>query len=122
MFTVPRTMSTQHPDNAKVPFFVSGSVIGGEDEILEAYLVFSQLGCQEQMWDFEGKKALPWVVSELLAKDQDFFRKRPLGKEVFLTFRIPNPEIEKVEAKLCCQSAIWDTFCTEHFGLVRGAK
>ncbi len=22
----------------------------------------------------------------------------------------------------CCQSAIWDTFRTEHFGLVRGAK
>lgn len=100
MSTIPRTMSTQHPDNAKMPFFVSGGVIGGEDEILEAYLVFSQLGCQEQMWDFEGKKALPWVVSELLAKDLDFFRKRPLGKEVFLTFRIPNPEIERVEAKL----------------------
>lgn len=97
---IPRTMSTQHPDNVKMPFFACSSVIGGEDEILEAYLAFSQLGCQEQMWDFEGKKALPWVVSELLAKDLDFFRKRPLGKEVFLTFRIPNPEVEKVEAKL----------------------
>ena len=83
-----------------MPFFSSSGVISNEDEILEAYLVFSQLGCQEQMWDFEGKKAIPWVVSELLAKDQDFFRKRPLGREVFLTFRIPNPDIEKVEAKL----------------------
>ncbi len=100
MFAVPRTMSTQHPDNAKMPFFASGGVIAGEDEILEAYLAFSQLGCQEQMWDFEGKKALPWVVSELLAKDTEFFGKRRLGKEVFLTFRIPNPELEKVEAKL----------------------
>lgn len=100
MFTIPRTMSTQHPDNARVPFFSSGGVIGGEDEILEAYLAFSQFGCQEQMWDFEGKKAVPWVVSELLAKGQDFFSKRPLGKEVFLTFRIPNPEIERMEAKL----------------------
>lgn len=100
MNTVPRTMSTQHPDNARIPFFTSGGVMGGEDEILEAYLLFSQFGCQEQMWDFEGKKALPWVLSELLAKDQDFFEKQPLGKEVFLTFRIPNPEIEKIEAKL----------------------
>jgi len=100
MFTVPRTMSTQHPDNARIPFFASGSVMGGEDEILEAYLLLSQFGCQEQMWDFEGKKALPWVISELLAKDQEFFEKRPLGKEVFLTFRIPNPEIERIEAKL----------------------
>lgn len=93
-------MSTQHPDNARMPFFISGNVIGGEDEILEAYLLFSQFGCQEQMWDFEGKKALPWVVSELLAKDQEFFKKRPLGRDVFLTFRIPNPELEKMEAKL----------------------
>lgn len=100
MLTIPRTMSTQHPDNARMPFFSSSGVIGGEDEILEAYLLFSQFGCQEQMWDFEGKKAVPWVVSELLAKGQDFFRKRPLGKEVFLTFRIPNPEIERMEAKL----------------------
>jgi phosphoenolpyruvate carboxylase len=93
-------MSTQHPDNATIPAFSSGGVISGEDEILEAYLLFSQFGCQEQMWDFEGKKAVPWVVSELLAKDQDFFRRHPLGKDVFLTFRIPNPEIEKTEAKL----------------------
>jgi len=100
MVTIPRTMSTQHPDNARTPFFSSGSVVSGEEEILEAYLLFSQFGCQEQMWDFEGKKAVPWVLSELLSRDRDFFEKRPLGKEVFLTFRIPNPEIERVEAKL----------------------
>ncbi|MEM3657865.1 MAG: phosphoenolpyruvate carboxylase, partial [Candidatus Hadarchaeum sp.] len=97
---VPRTMSTQHPDNARLPPFSSGDVMGGEDEILEIYWVFSQLNCQEQMWDFEGKKALPWVVSELLMKNQEFFRERFLGKDFFLTFRIPNPEIETVEAKL----------------------
>lgn len=100
MPTIPRTMSTQHPDNARMPFFSSSGVMGSEDEILEAHLLFSQFGCQEQMWDFEGKKAVPWVVSELLTKDQDFFRRKPLGKDVFLTFRIPNPEIEKMEAKL----------------------
>ncbi|MDP2920550.1 MAG: phosphoenolpyruvate carboxylase [Dehalococcoidia bacterium] len=97
---IPRCMSTQHPDNAIMPAFSSGSVINGDDEILEAYLLFSQFGCQEQMWDFEGKKAVPWVVSELLAKDHDFFKRHPLGRDVFLTFRIPNPEIEKTEAKL----------------------
>jgi phosphoenolpyruvate carboxylase len=97
---VPRCMSTQHPDNAITPPFSSGQVINGDDEILEAYLLFSKFGCSEQMWDFEGKKAVPWVVSELLAKDQDFFKRHPLGKDVFLTFRIPNPEIEKMEAKL----------------------
>ncbi|MFO7773038.1 MAG: phosphoenolpyruvate carboxylase [Dehalococcoidia bacterium] len=93
-------MSTQHPDNATLPPFSPSGVMSGDDEILEAYLVFSQFGCQEQMWDFEGKKAVPWVVSELLSKDHDFFKRHPLGKDVFLTFRIPNPEVEKTEAKL----------------------
>ncbi|MFC1964008.1 phosphoenolpyruvate carboxylase [Chloroflexota bacterium] len=93
-------MSTQHPDNATSPAFSSVGVMSGEDEILEAYLLFSQFKCQEQMWDFEGKKAVPWVISELLAKDSDFFQRHPLGKDIFLTFRIPNPEIEKTEAKL----------------------
>jgi len=93
-------MSTQHPDNVLPPAFSSGSVINGDEEILEAYLLFSKFGCSEQMWDFEGKKAVPWVISELLAKDQDFFKRHPLGKDFFLTFRIPNPEIEKMEAKL----------------------
>jgi len=93
-------MSTQHPDNVTPPPFSSSGIMSGDDEILEAYLVYSQLGCQEQMWDFEGKKAVPWVVSELLSKDQDFFKKHPLGKDVFLTFRIPNPEVERTEAKL----------------------
>lgn len=97
---IPRCMSTQHPDNANIPEFGSGSIMSGDDEILEAFLVFSQFGCQEQMWDFEGKRAVPWVISELLARDQDFFRKHPLGVDVFLTFRIPNPEIERTEAKL----------------------
>ena len=68
MPVIPRTMSTQNPDNATIPPFCTVDVLSGEDEILEAYLLFSQLGCQEQMWDFEGKKAVPWVVSELLAK------------------------------------------------------
>jgi len=96
----PRTMSTQHPDNVKIPDFASGDIINGEDEIYEAYLAFSRFGIHEQMWDYEGKRVLPWVVSELLTKNPDFFHKKKLGKNIFLTFRIPNPEIDKIEAKL----------------------
>ena len=33
---VPRTMSTQHPDNVRQPFFVNNSVIAGDEEIKEA--------------------------------------------------------------------------------------
>jgi phosphoenolpyruvate carboxylase len=34
-------MSTQHPDNVAMPFFAGNSVHAGEDEIKEAYYVFS---------------------------------------------------------------------------------
>ncbi|MDY6779151.1 MAG: phosphoenolpyruvate carboxylase, partial [Halobacteria archaeon] len=56
MSQVPRVMSTQHPDNATAPFFSEGDVLEGEDEIREAFYVYSHLGCDEQMWDFEGKE------------------------------------------------------------------
>jgi phosphoenolpyruvate carboxylase len=93
-------MSTQHPDNIRIPDFASRDIINGEDEIDEAYFAFSRFGIHEQMWDYEGKRVLPWVVSELLTKNPEFFQKRRLGRDVFLTFRIPNPEIDKIEAKL----------------------
>ncbi len=32
--------------------------MSGEDEIKEAYYAFSHLGCEEQMWDCEGKEVV----------------------------------------------------------------
>ena len=52
---IPRTMSTQHPDNVHAPFFSENPLIDGEDEIVEAYSAFSVLGCHEQLFDYEGK-------------------------------------------------------------------
>jgi phosphoenolpyruvate carboxylase len=91
-------MSTQHPDNVNMPLFASGQTISMDEEIEEACWAYS-LGIDEQMWDFEGKKTLPGVVSELLTQNQDFFKENPLGKNYFLTLRIPNPAVEKNEAK-----------------------
>ncbi len=56
MTAIPRCMSTQHPDNATVPFFATSGVLAGEDEIREAFYAYSHLGCDEQMWDVEGKE------------------------------------------------------------------
>jgi len=44
MRLIPRTMSTQHPDNATVPLWAKSEVISGDDEVVEAYYVFSNLG------------------------------------------------------------------------------
>jgi phosphoenolpyruvate carboxylase len=93
-------MSTQHPDNVATPFFAENSELGGEDEIQEAYYAFSHLGCREQMWDCEGKEVDNFVVKKLLTKYEYFFKKNVLGKDIFLTLRVPNPTVEKSEAKI----------------------
>lgn len=100
MAEVPRLMSTQHPDNATLPFFASGDVIEGEDEIQEAYYVASHLGCDEGMWDFEGKEGDEYVVKKLLARYEEYFESNRLGSDFRLTIRGPNPDLEASEAKI----------------------
>jgi phosphoenolpyruvate carboxylase len=97
-------MSTQHPDNVSAPFFAENNVLAGEDEIKEAYYVFSNLGCEEQMWDCEGKEVDTFVVKKLLTKYEPFFREHVLGRDVFVTLRVPNPEVEKAEAKVLLET------------------
>jgi len=97
-------MSTQHPDNVNSPFFATDTELGGEDEIQEAYYAFSHLGCDEQMWDCEGKEVDNYVVKKLLTKHEPFFRYKRLGKDVFITLRVPNPTIEKAEAKILLET------------------
>ena len=41
MRKVPRTMSTQHPDNVTMPFFTEGTSFLEKAPIKEAYYVFS---------------------------------------------------------------------------------
>jgi len=101
---VPRCMSTQHPDNVQAPFFATDTVLGGEDEIQEAFYVFSHLGCDEQMWDCEGKEVDNFVVKKLLTRYESFFREKVLGRDVFLTLRVPNPTVEKAEAKILLET------------------
>ena len=59
---IPRTMSTQHPDNTFIPFFAREPILSGEDEVVEAFYAFDVLGIEEQMWDFEGKEVDDFVV------------------------------------------------------------
>jgi phosphoenolpyruvate carboxylase len=97
-------MSTQHPDNVHLPFFAESQDLGGEDEIQEAFYAYSHLGCDEQMWDAEGKEVDGFVVKKLLTKYPDFFTNTRLGKDIFLTIRVPNPEEEKAEAKVLVET------------------
>lgn len=101
---VPRCMSTQHPDNVDPPFFSSSNEVAGEEEILEAYYTFSHLGCDEQMWDYEGKEIDNYVVKKLLTKYPTYFNEKRLGRDLFLTYRVPNPTVEKAEAKILLET------------------
>lgn len=101
---IPRIMSTQHPDNVSPPFFAETVDMSGEDEIQEAYYAFSHLGCDEQMWDSEGKEVDDFVVKKLFSRYNHFFKKKRLGEENFLTLRVPNPAVEKEEAKILVEA------------------
>ena len=111
---IPKVMSTQHPDNASpAPFADDTGVLRGDGEVEEAVDVFA-LGCDEQMWDSEGKEADNQVVRKLLTGYPDFFQDDiRLGADVALTLRVPNPRVERdmrksmVEA-LQSVSSSWD--------------
>jgi phosphoenolpyruvate carboxylase len=102
--TIPKTMSTQHPDNASIPRWCDDDVIQGEAELHEAYFAYRDIGCDEVMWDSEGKDVDTHVVRKLLSMYPDFFQKTVIGEEVFLTYRIPNPQIEIAERKIVTET------------------
>ena len=95
------------------PLPTPAGVLKGDGEVDEAVDVFA-LGCDEQMWDSEGKEADNQVVRKLLTNYPDFFQGNlQLGRDVALTLRVPNPRIESdmrksmVEALQSVPSA-WD--------------
>lgn len=101
---IPRTMSTQHPDNVRQPFFVDNSVIAGEEEVKEAFYAFSHLKIKEQLWDCEGKEVDNYVVEKLVTRYGDYFKKHKLGKDLFITVRGPNPNVEKNQGKVLIET------------------
>ena len=101
---IPRTMSTQHPDNACTPEWSKEEVINGNAEVLEAYYAYSTLGCQEVMWDSEGKDTDTRVARKLLQKYWEFFASHTIGEDLFLTYRVPNPKIEGAEKKIIVET------------------
>ncbi len=91
---IPKTMATQHPDNAFKPYWNNRPFISTSKEVEECFRSFSDLDCDEYMWDWEGKFVDEAVVDRLYIKYLDYFSKHPLGKDKFLTFRVPNIQRE----------------------------
>ncbi len=95
MRKIPRTMVTQHPDNASKAFWLGESFIDSRNEVRECFTSFSELNCEEFMWDWEGKYVDEAVIERLFEENFSFFKRNSLGKDIFLTYRFPNIWIEK---------------------------
>jgi phosphoenolpyruvate carboxylase len=95
MRRIPRTMATQHPDNASSAFWLGKSFIDSRDEVRECIVAFAQLGCGEFMWDWEGKYVDEAVIERVFEESLPLFRKKALGRDIFLTYRLPNIWVEK---------------------------
>jgi len=91
---IPTTMASQHPDHASAPYWHKDPFIPVQDESEETYLAFSDLGIGEYKWDWEGKLVDESVMERLLSNYYEYFKKNEIGKEKFLTFRLPNPKAE----------------------------
>lgn len=87
-------MISQHPDNSSKPYWHNSTFISTRHETKECFLSFSDLGVSEYKWDWEGKYVDESVIERLFSEHHDYFKKNPLGKEKFLTFRLPNPKVE----------------------------
>lgn len=96
MRKIPATMATQHPDNAGAPFWDDGKpFIGVHEEMHEAVACFRDLKVAEYMWDWEGKHADAAVIDRLFSDYHGYFSEYQLGRDQFLTFRLPNIWEEK---------------------------
>ncbi len=87
---IPSLMATQHPDNANAAFWTNQAMITTSMETEEIYECFFTLGCDEYMWDWEGKFADEAMIERLMARHLDTFKKNSLGLDKFITLRIPN--------------------------------
>ncbi len=87
-------MGSQHPDNASIPYWHNKALVSAQKEIKELFLCFSELGIDEFMWDWEGKLVDEAVIERILSKYTEYFLEHQVGKEKFITFRLPNPRVE----------------------------
>ena len=97
MRKIPATMATQHPDNARAPYWERNGdgFVSSLEEVEESVSTYRDLGTEEFMWDWEGKHADEAVIDKFFYGYRDYFKHRQVGRDVFLTFRLPNIWHEK---------------------------
>ncbi|MDX1765530.1 MAG: phosphoenolpyruvate carboxylase [Candidatus Saccharimonadales bacterium] len=108
MRRIPSLMASQHPDNAAAPYWKSNGdpFINTLDELEDAIHSLKELNATEYMWDWEGKFADASIIDRLYTKYIDFFQEQHIGKDKFITFRLPNIWEEKGYNLLQAMNAI----------------
>lgn len=91
---IPATMVTQHPDHAHTPYWHYRPFISTQEEPYELFLSFKELGATEYKWDWEGKLVDEAIVERIMGEYYDYFKETQIGKDKFITFRLPNPKVE----------------------------
>ncbi len=91
---IPILMASQHPDNISSPYWKKDPFVTTYEETEECYRCYHDLGCDEYMWDWEGKLVDEAVIDRLLRKYNEYFSKHQIGRDLFLTMRIPNQAYE----------------------------
>lgn len=91
---IPATMATQHPDHAHTPYWHYKPFISTQEEPRELYLSFKDLGATEYKWDWEGKLVDEAILERIFGEYYDYFQEEQIGKDKFVTFRLPNPKVE----------------------------
>lgn len=56
------------------------------------------------MWDAEGKEVDTHVIKKLITRYPSYFESNRLGRDRFITLRVPNPSVEKAEAKILLET------------------
>ncbi|MDO8610046.1 MAG: phosphoenolpyruvate carboxylase [bacterium] len=91
MRKIPAIMFSQHPDHANNPYWQDEAFIEAKNELKECFLSFSELGADEYMWDWEGKYTDESFFEKTISTYYDFFSRNPIGVNLFITLRLPNP-------------------------------
>jgi phosphoenolpyruvate carboxylase len=94
MRKIPSVLFTQHPDHANIPYWADKADVSTEDEILESYICFQELQADEIKWDWEGKLVDEAFLEKLLSKYYDYFKEFQIGRDIFVTYRLPNPRVQ----------------------------
>ena len=93
----PSTAATQFPDNASRPFWSFKDTVSASDDFFDCYVAFKELSCHEYVWEWQDRKLDELLVNKLVKHYRAFFKKCPIGKGCFLTFKVNSPDaLEKI--------------------------